>query len=64
MRQGRFTQPRRTVQQDMVERFSPALGGSDSYVQVILDLCLTVEVLETARPQTGIEGRVFCTGFA
>jgi hypothetical protein len=63
MGQGRLTQTGRPVEQNVVERFAPALGGSDGNVQILFDLCLSVEILKTAGAQAGIERRVFGIGF-
>jgi hypothetical protein len=47
----------------MVKRITPALGGSDGYIQVILDLVLPDKVSQTARSQTDIKGFVFLARF-
>jgi hypothetical protein len=43
----------------MVERFSPALGGGDGDVQVLLYLVLADKVIEMMGTQAGIQYRVF-----
>ncbi len=47
----------------MVKRLAPALGSSDSYVQVFLDLALPDEVIKTPRSQAGIKWYVLSAGF-
>jgi len=40
----------------MVQGFTPALGGSDGNVNIVLYLCLSVKISEASRPQAGIKG--------
>jgi hypothetical protein len=43
----------------MIQGFTPASGGRDSDMQVLLYLVLADKVLEAAGTQTGIQYRVF-----
>jgi hypothetical protein len=43
----------------MVQRFIPAPGSGDAYFQVFFDLVLPDKILQAARPQAGIQSRIF-----
>jgi hypothetical protein len=47
----------------MVECLTSTLGRGDSNAQVTFDLFLPDEIIEAARPETGVEGSIFSTGF-
>ena len=47
----------------MVQRFVPAFGGGDGYVQIVFDLALPDEVIKTPWPQAGIKWYVLTAGF-
>jgi len=47
----------------VVQRFTPTFGGDDSNVQVLLDLALPDEVIETPWPQAGIKWYILSAGF-
>ena len=47
----------------MVQRFVPAFGCGDSYVQIFLDLTLPYEVIKMPRAQAGIKGNILGAGF-
>ncbi len=63
MGQGSLTQPGGAVKEQMVQRLIPAFGGSDSYVQVLLDPVLPDEISKMSRSQAGIEGNILGAGF-
>jgi hypothetical protein len=48
----------------MVQRFPPALGGSNGDVQVVLNLVLPDELIKTAGSETGVKRYVLGTGLA
>ena len=50
-RQARLAQPRRAVQQDVVQRLPPPLGGLQEDAQVLLDLGLPDELAQPPGPQ-------------
>ncbi len=47
----------------MVEGFTPALGGGDAYLDVLLNPALPDEVGKILRAQAGIERQVVTAGF-
>ena len=47
----------------MVQRFTPALGGSDGDVQIILNSILADKIVKTAGSQVDVNWYVFSTGF-
>ncbi|MFC1932971.1 hypothetical protein ACFLXU_05015 [Chloroflexota bacterium] len=47
----------------MVQWLVPALGSSDSYVQIVFDLALPDEVIKTPWSQAGIKRYIFTAGF-
>ena len=47
----------------MVQRLTPAFGGGNRYVQVVLNPGLPDEVTKRAGPQAGIERLVLSTRF-
>ena len=47
----------------MVQRLTPTFSGGNSDVQVFLDLALPDEVIETPRPQAGVEWYILSAGF-
>jgi hypothetical protein len=59
-----FTQPRGAVEQNVIQRFSSALGSGDGDSQVFLDPGLSDEVIEAPRSEAGIKRYIFGTRFA
>ena len=55
IRQRRLTQSRRTVQQDVIQRFATVFGSLDEHLQVLHYLLLTAEVMERQRSQSVFE---------
>jgi hypothetical protein len=47
----------------VVERLAPTFGSRDGDVQIIFDLALPDEIIETPWPQAGIKWQVFSAGF-
>jgi len=47
----------------MVKCLTSAFGRGDSNAQVAFDLFLPDELIETARPEVGVEGSIFSTWF-
>jgi hypothetical protein len=47
----------------MVECLTSTFGRGDSNAQVTFDLFLPDELIDTARPEVGVEGSIFSTGF-
>ena len=58
-----LAQTGRAVEQQMIQSFTPALGGSDGNVYIVLNLYLPIEVSETSRSQAGIKGCVLNVWF-
>ncbi len=56
--QGGLAQPRRPIQQEMVQRLLPLEGGGDADAQVVLELLLADELLQPTRPQGSVQGHV------
>src|SRR5512147_29074 len=50
-----LAEPRRSAEQHMVERFSPAPGRLDEDAKVVLDPVLSHEIIEVERPQAPVE---------
>ncbi len=48
----------------MVQRFTPAFGSGDSYLQIVLDLALPDEVIKTPGAQASIKWCVLISGFS
>jgi len=63
MGEGCLAQAGGAVQQNVVQGFTPALGGVDGYIQVVLSLLLTNEVGQAPGPQAGIERCILFAGF-
>jgi hypothetical protein len=47
----------------MVQRLSPAFGGGDGDVQVVLELILPDELIKAAGPEAGVKRYVLSAGF-
>jgi hypothetical protein len=56
--QGGLAQPRRAVEQDVVERLAPAARRIDGDAQVVLQLLLADELGQAARAERRVQGLV------
>ena len=56
--QRRLAQPRRPVEQHVVERLAARLGGLDGDLEVVLDLLLPDELAQPLRTQLQLERRI------
>jgi hypothetical protein len=63
MSQRRLAQPGRAIEQYMVQRFSPALGGGNGDTQVLLNPGLADEIVERLRPEAGVQRDVLGARF-
>src|ERR671922_74640 len=59
LRQRRLAEPRRTIQQDVVQRFIAAACGVDSYLDVFLDAFLPDVFIEPPRAHADLDARIF-----
>ena len=48
----------------MVQRFIPAFGGGNSYLEVFFDTTLPNEIIKTPGTQAAVDRRVLGTGFS
>ncbi len=63
MSQGSLSQPGWSIEEQVVKRLVSAFGGSDSYVQILLDPVLPDEVGKMSWSQAGIKGNILGAGF-
>ena len=59
VRERRFSQTRRAVQEDVIERLAALLRGGNRHLQVLADPVLSDVLVEPARPQARFVLRVF-----
>ena len=64
MGQAGLAQARRPVEQDMVDRLAPALGGSNGNLEVFLGLFLPDKIGQRTRTKAVIQGGVFFAGLS
>lgn len=62
MGQGGLAQAGRPVEQNVVQRLTPALGRGDGDIQVALDFVLSDEVIKVAGTEAGIQRGVLGAG--
>jgi hypothetical protein len=58
VRKRGLTETRRSAEQHVIERFSPAFGGFYEYPQIVLDPVLTDKVLKADRPQAPVKLKI------
>jgi len=62
MGQGGLAQAGRAVEQNVVQRLTPALGRGDGDIQITLDFVLPDELIKVAGTEAGIQGGVLGAG--
>jgi hypothetical protein len=61
--EGGLSQPGRSVKQHVVECLTSAFRRRDGNTQVLFGLFLPDELIKMARPEAGVKGSIFSTGF-
>ena len=59
LRQGRFAQPRRPIEQHVIQRFAAAARRLDGDLDIFFDAFLSDVVVESLGPHAGFNARVF-----
>jgi hypothetical protein len=63
MGEGCLAKAGRSIEQDVVQRFTSALRRCDGNAKILFNLFLPDELIEAARPQAGVKRSIFNAGF-